>query len=207
MAFTCLFKGIIVGFSLAAPVGPIGVLCIRRTLAGGGWRGFVVGLSSASADVVYAIIAAFGVTLISDFVAGHQQWLRLIGGIFLLALGFYTFRSRPDTHVPSKWTNREARVYFSTFLLALMNPLTLFAYAAALSGIGIENIRSDRIYLTVLVAGVFLGSLLWSSLLTTLARIFKEKISTRGLGIVNKVAGSLLMLFGAIGLWTGLSGL
>ncbi len=207
MAFTCLLKGIIVGFSLAAPVGPIGVLCVRRTLAHGGWRGFVVGLSSASADVVYAIIAAFGVTLISDFVAGHQQWLRLIGGIFLLALGFYTFRSRPDTHVPSKWINREARVYFSTLLLALANPLTLFAYAAALSGIGIENIRSDSVYLTMLVTGVFLGSLLWSSLLTTLARIFKEKVSTRGLAIVNKVAGSLLMLFGAIGLLTGLSGL
>jgi len=207
MAFTCLLKGIIVGFSLAAPVGPIGVLCVRRTLAHGGWRGFVVGLSSASADVVYAIIAAFGVTLISDFVAGHQQWLRLIGGIFLLALGFYTFRSRPDTHVPSKWINREARVYFSTLLLALANPLTLFAYAAALSGIGIENIRSDSVYLTMLVTGVFLGSLLWSSLLTTLARIFKEKVSTRGLAIVNNVAGSLLMLFGAIGLLTGLSGL
>lgn len=207
MVFTCLLKGIIVGFSLAAPVGPIGVLCVRRTLAHGGWRGFVVGLSSASADVVYAIIAAFGVTLISDFVAGHQQWLRLIGGILLLAWGFHTFRSRPDTHVPTKRVNREARVYFSTLLLALANPLTLFAYAAALSGIGVENIRSDRVYLTLMVTGVFLGSLLWSSLLTILARIFKEKVSTRGLGIVNKVAGSLLMLFGAIAMWSGLSGL
>jgi threonine/homoserine/homoserine lactone efflux protein len=207
MAFTCLLKGIIIGFSLAAPVGPMGILCVRRTLAHGGWRGFVIGLSSASADVVYAVIAAFGVTLISNFVAGHQQWLRLVGGILLLALGFHTFRSHPNAHVPTKWMNREARVFISTFLLALSNPLTLFAYAAALSGIGVENIKSDRIYLTLLVTGVFLGSLLWSSLLTILARIFKEKVSTRGLGIVNKVAGSLLMLFGAIGLWTGLSGL
>ena len=206
MAFTCLLKGIIIGFSLAAPVGPIGILCVRRTLTHGGWRGFVVGLSSASADVVYAVIAAFGVTLISNFVAGHQQWLRLLGGIFLLALGFHTFRSRPDTHVPTKWMNREAQVYVSTLLLALANPLTLFAYTAALSGIGVENIKSDGVYLTLLVTGIFLGSLLWSSLLTILARIFKEKVSTRGLGIVNKVAGSLLMLFGAIALWIGLSG-
>jgi threonine/homoserine/homoserine lactone efflux protein len=169
MAFTCLLKGIIVGFSLAAPVGPIGVLCVRRTLAHGGRHGFVVGLSSASADVVYAITAVFGVTLISNFVAGHQQWLRILGGIFLLILGFYTFRSRPDTNVPTKWINREAQVYFSTLLLALANPLTLFAYAAALSGIGIENIKSDRSYLTLLVIGVFLGSLLLSSLLTILA--------------------------------------
>jgi threonine/homoserine/homoserine lactone efflux protein len=207
MVFTCLLKGIIVGFSLAAPVGPIGVLCVRRTLADGAWRGFVVGLSSASADVVYAITAAFGVTLISNFVAGHQQWLRILGGIFLLILGFYTFRSRPGTHVPTKWMNREARVYLSTLLLALANPLTLFAYAGALSGIGIESIKSDRLYLTLLVIGVFLGSLLLSSLLTILARTFKEKVSTRGLRIVNKVAGSLLMLFGAIGVWIGLSGL
>jgi len=207
MAFTCLLKGIIIGFSLAAPVGPIGILCVRRTLTHGGWRGFVVGLSSASADVVYAITAAFGVTLISDFVAGHQQWVRLIGGILLLALGFHIFRSRPDAHIPTRVINREAGVYFSTLLLALTNPLTLFAYAAALSGIGVENIKTDRVYLMLLVVGVFLGSLLWSSLLTILARIFREKVSTRALGLVNKLAGSLLMLFGAIGLWTGLSGL
>jgi len=207
MAFTCLLKGIIIGFSLAAPVGPIGILCVRRTLAHGGWRGFLTGLSSASADAVYAVVAAFGVTLISNFVAGHQQWLRLVGGILLLALGFYTFRSRPDTHVPTRAMGREARVFISTFLLALTNPLTLFAYAAALSGIGVENIKSDGVYLTLLVTGIFLGSLLWSSLLTILARIFKEKVSARGLGIVNKVAGSLLMLFGAIALWTGLNGL
>lgn len=103
--------------------------------------------------------------------------------------------------------DREAQVFISTFLLALTNPLTLFAYAAALSGIGVENIKSDRVCLTLLVTGVFLSSLLWSSLLTILARIFKEKVPTRGLGIVNKVAGSLLMLFGAVGLWTGLRGL
>jgi threonine/homoserine/homoserine lactone efflux protein len=98
-------------------------------------------------------------------------------------------------------------VYLSTLLLALANPLTLFAYAGALSGIGIESIKSDRLYLTLLVIGVFLGSLLLSSVLTILARTFKEKVSTRGLRIVNKVAGSLLMLFGAIGVWIGLSGL
>jgi threonine/homoserine/homoserine lactone efflux protein len=207
MAFTYILKGIIIGFSLAAPLGPIGILCIRRTLAQGSWRGFRVGLSGASADIVYAVVAAFGVTLISDFVTGHQQWIRIVGGILLLSLGFHTFRSRPDTHIPSNWMSGQAQVFASTFLLALTNPLTLLAYTAAFSAIGVARIVDDRVSVTLLVAGVFLGSILWFSLLTCLARIFKERVTIRGLGLINRVAGSLLMLIGTVGLWTGLHGL
>jgi len=207
MAFTYLLKGIIIGFSLAAPVGPIGILCIRRTLTRGRWRGFVVGMGGASADIVYALVAAFGVSLIFDFVAGHQQWIRLLGGILLLAVGFHIYRSRSETHVPSTPTNGEARVFASTFFLALTNPMTLFAFAAAFSGIGIESVIGNRVSVMLLIGGVFFGSLLWFSLLTVFSHLFKEKVTTRGLAIINRVAGSLLMLFGAAGLWIGLRGL
>jgi threonine/homoserine/homoserine lactone efflux protein len=204
MVFVFLLKGIAIGFSLAVPIGPIGILCIRRTLARGSSRGFVIGLSGASADVVYALVAAFGVSLISEFVSVHQEWMRLAGGVLLLALGFHLVRTKPDTHAPTKRIKGETSVYVSTFFLALTNPMTLFAYAAAFSAIGVEGILGEYASLGFLVAGVFLGALLWFSLLTGLSHLFKKRITTGGLNVVNKVAGSLLMAFGLVGLWLGL---
>jgi threonine/homoserine/homoserine lactone efflux protein len=199
-----ILKGIIIGFSLAAPVGPIGVLCMRRTLARGGWRGFTVGLSGASADIVYALVAAFGVSLISDYIAAHEHWIRLVGGILLLILGLYLYRSHPEAHTSAKWVREEAQAFVSIFFLALTNPLTLFAYSAAFSGIGVESIMGDGISVILLVAGVFLGSLLWFTLLTSLTRLFRDRVTTHGLSIINKAAGTLLMLFGLLGVWSGL---
>ena len=92
---TLLLKGLVMGFSIAAPVGPIGVLCIRRTLGDGILHGVVSGLGTASADAIYGCVAAFGVTAVSDFLLGSQFWLRLVGGLFLLYLGCATFRSVP----------------------------------------------------------------------------------------------------------------
>jgi threonine/homoserine/homoserine lactone efflux protein len=87
MNFIYLLKGFAIGFSLAAPIGPVEVLCIRQTLAHGSKRGIIIGLSAASADMIYGIVATFGVTLISDFISQQQHWIRLVGSIFLFILG------------------------------------------------------------------------------------------------------------------------
>ena len=129
MNFIFLLKGLAIGFSLAAPVGPIGILCIRRTLAHGNKRGIIIGLSAASADMVYGIVAAFGVTLISDFISQQQHWIRLVGSIFLFILGYHTFFSHPATDIVTDKKNRHARTFVSIFLLTLTNPMTLFAFA------------------------------------------------------------------------------
>ena len=105
MYFIYLLKGIAIGFSLAAPVGPIGILCIRRTLAHGNKRGIIIGLSAASADMIYGIVAAFGVTLISDFISQEQHWIRFIGGIFMLIIGYRTFFSHPTTDAVTSGKN------------------------------------------------------------------------------------------------------
>jgi threonine/homoserine/homoserine lactone efflux protein len=207
MYFIYLLKGLAIGFSLAVPVGPIGVLCIRRTIAFGSKRGLIVGLSAASADMLYGIVAAFGITLISDFISNHHQWIRLVGGCVLLVLGYRTFRSHPATDTITDETNGHTRLFISTFLLTLTNPMTMFAFAAVIAGIGVENVLSNHWFATMLVAGVFLGSLSWFSLLTTLVHFFKEKISTDGIVLVNKIAGSLLILFGVFALWSGLLGI
>jgi threonine/homoserine/homoserine lactone efflux protein len=200
MDINYLFNGLAIGFSLAAPIGPVGVLCIRRTLAHGERRGLLVGLSAASADMVYGIIAASGVTLISNFIIHEQHWIRFIGGILLMGLGYHTFHSHPDAKKNVNGTTGHTRAFFSAFLLTLTNPMTLFAFAAVFAGIGLQRILGDRWSATLLVVGIFLGSLLWFSLLTLLTRIFKENITTRGLVLVNKTAGILLALFGVIAL-------
>jgi len=201
-----LIKGIIVGFSLAAPVGPIGVLCIRRTIAHGSKRGLIVGLSAATADMLYGIVAAFGVTLVSNFISDHQYWIRLVGGIVLLVLGYRTFRTTPSTDTEDNVENGHTRLVLSTFILTVTNPMTMFAFAAVFAGIGVENALSSHWSASLLVAGVFLGSLLWFTLLTMLVHFFKEKVSKNGIILVNKIAGSILMLFGVLALWSSLLG-
>ena len=202
-----LLKGLAIGFSLAAPVGPIGILCIRRTLAHGSKRGIIIGLSAAVADIVYGIVAAFGVTLISDFIAQQQHWIRLVGGIFLFILGYHTFFSHPATDTVEAGKNGHTRTFVSIFFLTLTNPMTLFAFAAVFAGIGLDKTIGLHGYAYFFIAGIFLGSLSWFTLLTGLVRFFRDIISTDGLIIINKVAGSLLTLFGAIAVWSGLRGL
>ena len=200
MNFIFLLEGLVIGFSLAAPVGPVGVLCIRRTLAHGSKRGLIVGLSAACADMIYGIVAAFGVTLISNFITNEQQWIRLVGGVLLLILGYHTFRSHSSTETPINGTNGHVRAFISTFLLTLTNPMTLFAFAAVFAGVGLDKIIGDNWSGTFLVTGIFLGSLSWFALLTTLVHFFREKITANGLALVNKIAGTLLILFGAFAL-------
>jgi threonine/homoserine/homoserine lactone efflux protein len=206
MEFIYLLRGIAIGFSLAAPVGPIGVLCIRRTLAHGSKRGLIVGLSAACADMMYGIVAAFGVTLISNFIFDNQNMIRLVGGILLLVLGYRSFHSHPATDTESNSTNGHARAFITTFLLTLTNPMTLFAFAAVFAGIGLEKIIGDYSLATFLVLGIFLGSMSWFSLLTTLVHFFREKISTDGIALVNKIAGTLLMIFGTFAICSGIFG-
>ena len=207
MNFIYLLKGLAIGFSLAAPVGPVGILCIRRTLAHGSTRGIIIGLSAASADMVYGIVAAFGVTLISDFISQQQHWIRLVGGILLLILGNRTFLSHPATDIETAGKNGHTRTFLSTFFLTLTNPMTLFAFAAVFAGIGLDKTIGTHAYAIFFVAGIFIGSLSWFGLLTSLVHFFREIITTDGLVIINKIAGSLLVIFGFIAIWSGIRGL
>jgi threonine/homoserine/homoserine lactone efflux protein len=207
MALDYLLKGVIIGFSLAAPIGPIGILCVRGTVLYGIRRGFVIGLSGALGDVIYALAAAFGVKLIFDLVVSYQQWMRLLGGIMLIGAGVFTFRFQPRTNLSVNKSMGETGVFASTFFLALTNPLTLFGYAAAFSAVGVNKIIADRVSIMLLIGGVFCGSFLWFSLLVWFSHTFKEKITSRGVTIINKAAGLLLVLFGIVAVFYGLRGM
>jgi threonine/homoserine/homoserine lactone efflux protein len=191
-----LFKGVMIGFAIAAPVGPIGLLCIRRTLADGRTVGLVSGLGAATADTLYGFIAGFGLTFISNLIISQQVWFRAVGGLFLCYLGFKTFFSRPAEQPAAAKGNGLVGAYASTFFLTLTNPMTILSFAAVFAGMGITSTRGDYISAGVLVLGVFIGSALWWLLLSGGVSILQAKFNLRELKWVNRISGALIMSFG-----------
>lgn len=192
-------RGLILGFSIAAPVGPIGVLCIRRTLADGRRAGFVSGLGAATADAIYGSIAAFGLTAISTRLVGGQSWLRLVGGLFLCYLGIRTWRAIPVTGSSPVGSRGLVESYVSTFLLTLTNPMTILSFAAIFAGLGITA-SAGYASAAALVIGVFTGSTLWWLILSIVAGAFSRGLSSVGLRWVNRLSGAIITGFGALAL-------
>jgi threonine/homoserine/homoserine lactone efflux protein len=190
---------VLLGFSIAAPVGPIGVLCIRRTLTQG-WRiGFLTGLGAATADASYGAIAAFGLTALSNLLITEQFWLRLVGGVFLLYLGARTFFAKPATVAANATANSLAGAYTSTFLLTLTNPATILSFAAIFAGFGVAS-SGSTLSAAVLVAGVFLGSALWWLLLSGGVTLLRSRFHPAALVWVNHISGAVIFLFGLLAL-------
>ena len=202
MDVSFLLRGIVIGFSIAAPVGPIGVLCIRRTLAEGRLAGLVSGLGAASADAVYGLVAAFGLTFVSSFLVSERVWLRLIGGIFLCYLGLRTFLTRPAHEAAKGKGSGLFGTYASTFFLTLTNPMTILSFATIFAGLGIASKDGSYIDAGVLVVGVFLGSALWWLLLCGGISWFYTRFNLKGLKWLNRIAGVVIMSFGLVVLFS-----
>lgn len=195
-------RGLLIGFSIAAPVGPIGVLCIRRTLAEGRISGLVSGLGAASADAVYGAIAAFGLTLISASLMAKGDWIRLVGGLFLLYLGFKTFTSKPAEQAASTEGYGLWRDYLSTFFLTLTNPMTILSFTAIFAGLGLGVAGTDYDSALALILGVFSGSALWWLLLSSGVGLFRSRLTTDSLVWVNRLSGLVILGFGSTALLT-----
>jgi threonine/homoserine/homoserine lactone efflux protein len=198
MPITFFLKGLLIGFSIAAPVGPIGVLCIRRTLADGRASGLISGLGAATADALYGCVAGFGLVFVSDFLVSQQTWLRLIGGIFLLYLGIRTLSSQPAEQAAQSRGSGLLAAYASTFILTLTNPMTILSFAAIFAGLGLAGASSDYLSAGILVLGVFLGSALWWLLLSGGVGLFRDRFDNRGLLWVNRVSGLVIAGSGVV---------
>ena len=188
-------KGLIIGFAMAVPIGPLGVLCIRKTLADGHSRGLIIALAAATADSLYGSIAAFGVTFVSDVIASQHTWLRLGGGGLLLFLGIRTFRARRKDPIIPFDSKGLLRSYVSAFLLALTNPVTIVAFIAVFAAFGLGH-KLTISSACILVLGVFTGSGLWFLILSYIAKIFRKKLNSGGFRWLNRIAGSLIILSG-----------
>ncbi|MGP7818000.1 LysE family translocator [Niallia sp. 01092] len=199
MAIVYLLKGIILGVSIAAPVGPIGALCIQRTLTQGRLYGFISGLGAATADGMYGLIAAFGLTIITHFLVGYQFWFQLVGGCFLLYLGAKTARTKAASLHSTVERKTILNAYFSVFLLTLTNPMTILSFIAIFSGFGATSSQGTISLAILLVVGVFIGSACWWILLSFAVNLSREKMMPH-LGLVNKLSGSLIILFGLLGI-------
>jgi threonine/homoserine/homoserine lactone efflux protein len=193
-----LFEGILIGFVVAVPVGPLGLLCINRALALGAICGLASGLGVATADALAAAIAALGITLISGFLVAHQIALRLFGGIFLCYLGYKIYHTRPRTQLPPSNVSGLFSAYATTFVLTFSNPVTILSFVAIYAGWGVESLRGHYFGAAVLSLGVFLGSSLWWILMFTGLSLFHDIFSARVLGVVHKVSGSIVAGFGVI---------
>lgn len=191
-------KGLIIGISIAAPVGPIGVLCIRRTLANGRLEGLVSGLGAATADGIYGIIAGFGITVISSLMIAQQSWFRLFGGLYLCYLGIRTITSKPEN--PEARTQKKGLVssYLSIFFLTLTNPVTILSFAAVFAGLGLAQGSRDFGAAARMVLGVTTGSALWWLFLSQSVGFFHERITLQWMRWVNWFSGTVVFTFGIL---------
>jgi threonine/homoserine/homoserine lactone efflux protein len=166
MAWGLFIKGFIIGFSIAAPVGPIGILCIQRTLSKGNLQGLVTGLGAATADALYGFVAAFGLTFVSDFLVDQSLWFRLIGGLFLCYLGIRAFSKKSPSQNVTLKNSSALSAYGTTFFLTLTNPMTILFFAGIFAGLGIVNESIQYSAAGFMVIGVFTGSAAWWLLLS-----------------------------------------
>jgi threonine/homoserine/homoserine lactone efflux protein len=202
MDLEVLLRGLIIGFSFAAPVGPIGVLCIRRTLAEGRAVGLVSGLGAAVADGLYGAAAAFGLTFVTSFLTGGQGWLRLIGGLFLCYLGGRTFVARPATRGAAVTGRGLLGAFGSTFVLTLTNPMTILSFVVVFAGLGAGAVGGDYAAATLLVLGVTIGSALWWLILSSGVGLFRTRLTPLHLVWVNRISGAIILAAGAATLWS-----
>ena len=191
-----LLKGMLLGFSIAAPVGPIGILCIRRTLQFGRLSGLFSGLGAATADAIYAIIAAFGLTFISNFLMGGEFWLRLVGGGFLCYLGWKTFFAKVSDKSKEVSHATLLNDFLSVFFLTIINPMTIFSFLAVFAGLGLSSIQGSYLQAGALVMCVFIGSAIWWLLLSEGVTLFRKKVSKKVMQYINWFAGLIISAFG-----------
>mgnify|MGYP005843028833 CR=1 FL=1 len=196
MALVFFFKGLLVGFIVALPVGPVALVCIGRSLAKGRISGICSGIGAATADGVYSAVAGLGVTFISSFLMSHQMALRLTGGAVLILLGLHIALSKPPNREGDLSDTSLIGDYVSTFFLTLTNPLTILAFAAGFASLGMEGAPRKHLVPLVLVLGVFTGSALWWVLLGTIVGWCRHWITPNKLRLINKVSGAAISLFG-----------
>ena len=198
-------KGLIVGFCLAAPVGPIAALCVQRTISKNIVAGLISGLGAAVADAFYGAVAAFGATIISEFLISERSWMQRVGGVILIFMGLRLFLTKPAEEKKDVDGKGLFGDFLSTFLLTLTNPMTFVAFAAVFATMGIGAVRGRPILTAELVGGVLLGSALWWLILCGGAHALRRHFDFRKLTTMNKATGVFVMGVGVVYIFLGSS--
>jgi threonine/homoserine/homoserine lactone efflux protein len=197
LALPLPIRGLIIGFTIAAAVGPISLLVIRRTIEHGGIYGFASGLGVATADASYGAIAAFGLTAVTSVLVSGQVVLGIVGGVIIALLGVRTMLSRPGEVARDAARPGLPGAFASIYALTMTNPMTILSFAAVFAGLGLVS-GSSFFDAAVLTLGVWAGSTLWWVALTSIVAWLRERVSTRALLWVNRISGAALVVFGIV---------
>jgi threonine/homoserine/homoserine lactone efflux protein len=199
MAFEFLYKGLILGFSVAAPVGPIGILCINRTINKNFAAGFASGLGAATADLIYGLIAGLGLTAISDFLINQKFWIQAIGLVFLVYIAIKTLmKKEKDIEFNSLADKGLLKDYLSTLLLTITNPMTILFFIAVFASLGLSKTINGFYPVIQLLLGVFIGSGIWWMFLCVLTNKLKKTINKKVLRKIDLISGILILFFGLL---------
>ena len=193
-----LIQGFLIGIGIAAPVGPIGILCIRRTLSDGKLAGFLSGLGAATADMIYGGIAAYGLKLITEFLVKNADWMKFFGGLFLLYLGARIFLSKPAEASARVETRGHLAAYLSTLFLTITNPMTILSFSLVFAG---AMPASATQYPIFIVLGVFAGSTCWWLALSFGVSLLRDRVNQASMAWVNRFSGSIILVFGVTAIY------
>ncbi len=188
-------KGLVIGVIIALPLGPVGLLCLHRSLSGGLWIGLFSGTAAALGDALYGAIAAFGLSFVSDYLTEHRYLLQLAGGILLLVMGVATCRRPYAPMKVERSYHHLAGAFASIFLLTLTNPMTIIAFLAIFAGFGLGHTHTSLGHAAAVITGVFCGSMVWWAGIALGGACLSEKIS-RHMPAIKKISGLVILLFG-----------
>jgi len=202
MAFTLLLKGIMIGLLVSIPLGPIGVICIQRTINKGRLSGFFSGIGAASADTIFAAVAGFSLTFIINFIEEKQRILEVIGGIIIILLGIKTFYTNPVNQLKrhKKKKNKLIEDFISVLLLTITNPFAIFLFVGMFAALGLAYNGENMALSLITIGGVFLGGTLWWFTLSSLVNMFRDKFRLKQLLWINKIAGAVIFILGLLAL-------
>ncbi|UYN95132.1 MAG: LysE family transporter [Enhydrobacter sp.] len=199
-------EGAVIGFLIAVPVGPAAALCIRRSITVGAVAGYLTGIGAALGDAVFGAVAAFGLSFVEAFVAEQEAWLRGVGGLILVVMGWITMRHRVRTVGDPVRDDREHRVAThinyatSSFFITVFNPLTVMAFGAAFAGRNLAGVGASLPDAALLVTAVFCGALAWWAIICTAAASLRTHFTGTGMRWLNGIAGAIILGFGVVAL-------
>ncbi|MCL1868074.1 MAG: LysE family translocator [Paludibacter sp.] len=200
--FSIFAKGIIIGLCVSVPLGPIGMLCVQRTLHRGQLHGLITGLGASASDLFYTLISLFCLSFIINFIDKNEILIQILGSLIVCAFGLFTFRSNPSAQLkPNEKPNSNfLRDFFSSFALTLSNPLILFVLIALFARFDFLSDNHSFIHILSGLTGILMGATAWWAFLTFVVSRFRSKFNIRGLKIINRITGLIIIIIGIIGI-------
>jgi threonine/homoserine/homoserine lactone efflux protein len=200
MSFSLLWEGFIIGIAVSVPLGPLGMLCIKRTVNKNWKSGFSSGLGIAASDAIYAIIAGFSLTIIINFISSYEIYFKILGTSMMVLLGLYIFMSNPAKEI-QKFKQRGTSYlqdFLTAFLLTITNPLSVFVFIAIFTSYSVVLQLSQLFEALLIIGGIFVGGASWWFILTGLAYLFKHKLTINTLWWANKIIGLSVVLIAIV---------